>query len=150
MPLVYCFLKLRKYYCQYKRCPRNSANSVLPSGRRSLGPYLFLHHLWMSSIYIPGMSDGSAKAGEEGHVAWISWRWPQLPGPSLFPSGLLSLPHQGHARHSPHFQPRGSSGLARPPLTLVSLVTECSGAAPTPRRAGGTHWGFLESFMHAG
>lgn len=150
MPLVYCFLKLRQYYCRYKGCPTDLADSILPSGGRSLGPRLFLHRPWMDSIYIPGMSDGSANAAEEGCVAWISRHWPQLPGPSLFPSSLLSLP----LKVTPDTCLISSPRALRVWLCLSWLwcpwLQNVLGLLPHHAGAGGTRWGFLESFTHAG
>ena len=68
--------------------------------------------------------------------------------PFLIPFWSPVIAPQSHARHLPHFQPRGSSGLALPQLTLVSLVTECSGAAPTPRRGRRNTQGFSR-VLHA-
>lgn len=98
----------------------------------------------MDSTTFQGCLTAAPTLGRKG--VWPDVRWPQLPGPSLFPSDLVVIaPSRSRPRHSPFSAP--PLIWLGPQLTLVSLATECSGCSP-PRGGRRNTLGFSR-VLHA-
>lgn len=109
MPLVYCFLKLTKYYCKYKSCPQTQRTPFCRAVEEVWVPALLSTAFgWIPSTF-QGCLTAAPTLGRKGV-------WPGFPGagPSCqaLPYSLLISCHcpSGHARHCLIFSP-GASDL---------------------------------------